>query len=184
VQGIEPSEYPTGIAQSQGLDVFCGTIEAYAAQASQRTRFDIITANHVVEHVPYPVETLRAMKRLLAPRGFIWIAVPNAAYPICRALKGRWHSCDLPYHLMQFTPASVAKAGRRVGLNVRIQRTESIPAIVRGSLGQYLRYRWKLPRRLTNKLGILDAAAHWYAKRVDSSLNGEAILTEFVAEST
>jgi len=81
-------------------------------QAPGATQFDIITANHVVEHVPEPVETLRAIKRLLAPGGFAWIAVPNASYPICGALKGLWHITDLPYHLMQFTPLSMAEAGR------------------------------------------------------------------------
>jgi SAM-dependent methyltransferase len=181
-QGVEPSEYAARVAQSQGLNVFHGTIESYAAQAPHQTSYDIITANHVVEHVPEPVEALRAMKRLLAPGGFIWIAVPNAAYPICRALKGKWHSSDLPYHLMQFTPESMTEAGRRAGLKVRIQRTESIPAIVSASIGQYLRYRWMLPRRLTSRLGILNAVADWHAKRADARSTGEAIMTEFVVE--
>lgn len=43
------------------------------------------------------------MKALLAPGGFIWIAVPNASYPPSKSLKGRWHSADPPYHLMQFS---------------------------------------------------------------------------------
>jgi 2-polyprenyl-3-methyl-5-hydroxy-6-metoxy-1,4-benzoquinol methylase len=181
-QGIEPSEYAAGIAQKQGLHVFHGTLESYVEQSPAGTQFDVITANHVIEHVPEPVETLRAMKRLLAPGGFAWIGVPNASYPICRALKGRRVSTDLPCHLMHFTPASMAEAGRRAGLNVWRQTTESIPQFVAGSLGQYLRYKWKLPRRLTNKIGVLDTVSHWYARRVDSEVAGEAILTEFVAK--
>jgi 2-polyprenyl-3-methyl-5-hydroxy-6-metoxy-1,4-benzoquinol methylase len=97
VQGVEPSEYAATLAQKHGLRVFHGTLESYAAQASAGTQFDVITANQVLEHVPEPVETLRVMKRLLARGGFVWIAVPNASYPICRALKGLWHSTDLPY---------------------------------------------------------------------------------------
>ena len=179
-QGVEPSEYAAGIAQQQGLNVFCGTLEEFAATNIDSAKFDVVTANHVIEHVPNPVETLQAMKQLLAPNGFIWIAVPNAAYPINRAIKGRWHSADLPYHLMQFSPSSIAQAGRQAGLKLRRQYTESIPSIVEGSLGQYFRYRWMLPRRLTTKLGLLGPISRWYAKRVDRVSNGEAIITEFV----
>lgn len=178
-QGVEPSAYAAGVAQKQGLRVFNGTLEAFEAQTTDR--FDIITSNHVIEHVPNPVETLATMKKLLAPGGFIWIAVPNAAYPISRALRGLWHSADLPYHLMQFSPQSMARAGEKAGLTIRSQTTESIPRIVEASLGQYLRYQWKLPRRLTQETGLLRIPAKMYAASVDAKANGEAILTEFVS---
>jgi SAM-dependent methyltransferase len=181
-QGVEPSEYAAKLAQQQGLHVFHGTLESYVEHTSAGTQFDIITANHVIEHVPEPVQTLRAMKQLLASGGFVWVAVPNASYSICRALKGWWTSTDLPYHLMHFTPASMAEAGRRAGLKVQRQTTESIPQFVAASLRLYLRYKWKLPRRVTSKIGMLDKVAQWYAKRVDAKVAGEAILTEFVAE--
>jgi SAM-dependent methyltransferase len=181
-QGVEPSEHAARLARQQGLSVFHGTLESYVEQAPANTQFDIITANHVIEHVPAPVDTLRAMKRLLSPGGFAWIAVPNASYPICRSLKGRWHSSDLPYHLMHFTPSSIAEAGRRAGLKVKRQTTESIPQFVASSLRLYLRYNWKLPRRLTSKVSALNKVAEWYAKRMDAAVNGEAIITEFTAD--
>lgn len=177
-QGVEPSEYAASIAQRQGLNVFCGRLEEFAAQ-SQNT-FDVITANHVIEHLSNPIETLATMRSLLSPGGFIWIAVPNAAYPPSRSLKGLWHSADLPYHLMQFSPDSLARAGTEAGLKVRKQTTESIPRIVEASLGQYLRYKWKLPRKLTQETGALRLVAKWYAARMDSLVNGEAVITEFV----
>jgi SAM-dependent methyltransferase len=181
-QGVEPNAYAAAQAQSQGLRVFHGTLESYFEKIPLGTQFDIITANHVIEHVPEPVETLRTMKQLLAPGGFVWIGVPNASYPICRALKGWWSSTDLPYHLMHFTPASMVEAGRRAGLRVRRQTTESIPRFVVSSVRLYLRYKWKLPRRLTSKVGFVDTVASWYARRVDAKNAGEAILTEFVAD--
>jgi 2-polyprenyl-3-methyl-5-hydroxy-6-metoxy-1,4-benzoquinol methylase len=178
-QGVEPSEYAASVAKQQGLNVFCGTLEDFVAQTS--ARFDVITSNHVIEHVPDPVSTLAAMKRLLAPGGFIWIAVPNAAYPPSKALKGLWHSADLPYHLMQFSPKSIAAAGAAAGLKVRLQATESIPRIVEASLGQYFRYRWLLPRKLTQETGALRFLAKRYAALMDARCNGEGIITEFVS---
>ncbi len=180
-QGVELSKHAAEMARSQGLRVFQGSLDEYVAQVSGRPQFDIITANHVVEHLQDPVATLRMMKGLLAPGGFIWISVPNAAYPLCRALKGRWHSSDLPYHLMQFSPASMTAAGHQAGLKVRRQATESLPRIVAGSLRHYLRFRFFVPQRLTERLTPINALAKWYAQRKDASVNGEAILTEFVA---
>jgi 2-polyprenyl-3-methyl-5-hydroxy-6-metoxy-1,4-benzoquinol methylase len=75
-QGVEPSEYSAGIARRQGSRVFCGTLEKYIEQAPSGTQFDIITANHVVEHLPDPVETLRAMKHLLCARRISAIVGP------------------------------------------------------------------------------------------------------------
>jgi len=178
-QGVEPSEYATSIAKTQGLNVFCGTLEEFAVHTDEK--FNVITSNHVIEHVPNPVETLATMKSLLAPEGFIWISVPNAAYPISKSLNGLWHSADLPYHLMHFSPKSMALAGHKAGLKTRKQVTESIPRIVEASLGQYLRYRWMLPRKITHATGILKPIANWYARRADAKTNGEAIITEFIA---
>ncbi|MCG2673302.1 class I SAM-dependent methyltransferase [Bradyrhizobium sp. GCM10023182] len=177
-QGVEPSKYAASVASQQGLNVFCGTVEDFAKQTDKR--FDVITSSHVIEHVPDPVATLSAMRSLLAPDGMIWIGVPNAAYPISKSLNGRWHSSDLPYHLMHFSPESMARAGELAGLLVRRQETESIPFIVEHSIGQYLRHHWKVPRRLSLGTGALRGIAKWYATRSDSMKQGEAILTEFV----
>lgn len=177
-KGVEPSSIAADQSQRAGLDVFNGTLEQFSETTTER--FDIITANHVVEHVPSPIETLTAMRKLLAPGGLILISVPNGAYPINQATKGRWHSTDLPYHLMQFTPSSMALAGTRAGLSVQQQRTESLPFAVAASIGLYLRHRWLVPRRLRPE-PLIWWAATWYGARQDSRNNGEAIITEFVA---
>lgn len=181
VEGVEPSVYGAEQTRKSGIKVFNGTLEEYVADGNAK-HFDIVTANHVIEHVANPVETLSIMKTLLAPKGFIWIAVPNANYPISRKLRGYWHSTDLPYHLMQFSPRSIAMAGQLAGLKVLSQKTESIPSIVAGSLRLYLRYRWWLPRRLTLSIGLIDRLwAPSVARRMDSHCSGEAVITEFAA---
>ncbi len=181
VEGVEPSSHGATQTRRAGIEVFNGTLEQYLA-ASASKQFDVVTANHVIEHVPNPVETLATMKRILAPGGYVWIAVPNAQYPIARKLRGYWHSTDLPYHLMQFSPKSIALAGEAAGLKVRSQKTESIPRLVAASLRLYLRYRWWIPRRVSALVGVIDRSwAPAFAKRIDSERNGEAILTEFVA---
>ena len=179
IEGVEPSAHGVARARQAGIKVFHGTLEEYVA-AGNSGPFDVITANHVIEHVPRPVATLSAMKSLLAPGGYIWVAVPNASYPLARKLHGYWHSTDLPYHLMQFSPQSMALAGRQAGLEVRSQQSESIPRMVAASLRLYLRYRWWLPRRLTDRMGWIDR--NWaprFAQSMDRRCSGEAILTVF-----
>jgi 2-polyprenyl-3-methyl-5-hydroxy-6-metoxy-1,4-benzoquinol methylase len=177
-QGVEPSTYASRVCRDQGLNVFTGTLEQFAQQTADK--FEIITASHVVEHLHDPVGTLRTMKSLLAPGGLIWIGVPNAAYPINRALKGLHPIADLPLHLMQFTPRSLISAGGHAGLKLRKQVTESLPHFVEDSIGYYFRHKMMVPRRWTSKLRVFRPLAGWYAGRTERQNNGETILAEFV----
>lgn len=45
---------------------------------SFKRKFDIITAFHVLEHIPYQLETIRILKSKLKPKGKIIIEVPHA----------------------------------------------------------------------------------------------------------
>ncbi len=77
VQGIELATVDVEAAKSfYGLDLFTGSLEQYAA-AHPEDRFDLIILHHTFEHLPAPRAALRTMERLLAPRGELFIAVPN-----------------------------------------------------------------------------------------------------------
>jgi SAM-dependent methyltransferase len=81
-------------------------------------RFDVVTAFHVLEHVPDPVRAVRRMLAWLAPGGLLIVEVPNAG-GLGAALFGRaWSGLELPRHLSHFTPDTlgrlVARAGGRV----------------------------------------------------------------------
>ena len=134
-----------------------------------------------MEHVPNPVATLAAMKSLLAPDGFVWIAVPNAACTFSRILRGKWHSVDLPYHLMQFVPESLRLAGKRAGLETRSQATFSLPGATAASIRQVLRTRCFVPMRLLMRMHFLESYfAPRVARRIDLQNRGEAIILHFV----
>jgi SAM-dependent methyltransferase len=175
VEGVEPSEFGVKIARASGLEVFEGTVEEFLRRHPEK-RFDVITANHVVEHVPNPVEVLGAMGKLLAPGGYAWVAVPNADCIFGRKLKGRWLHTDLPIHLMQFTPQSLIEAGSRAGLELVSWNTYSLPMAIAFSIRQYLR-SYFIPHRLTNHLGFIDTHfAPSLARRLDSRRRGDAVI--------
>lgn len=115
---MEPSEHGARRAQECGLEVYHGQLEDYLLGPGKNERFDVITANHVVEHAPHPFRMLRAMKSLLARSGVVWIGVPNPRGFFGRKLLDQWHSVDLPYHLHQFSAQSMAMSGERAGLTV------------------------------------------------------------------
>lgn len=180
VEGVEPSEYGVKKARAQGLQVFHGTVDEFLKQRGAAC-FDTITANHVLEHVPDPHQTLGAMRLCLAPGGRICIAVPNAIHWACRSLRGRWHSTDIPRHLMQFSSMSVARCAQGSGLRVERLWTVSLPSGVAGSLRQWLRLWLLIPIRVTMHLRVIDSViAPWLAKKSDAANNGEAILAWLV----
>ena len=182
--GIEPSAFGARNSRAAGIDVFNGTVEDYLQSQGNDRRFDVITANHVIEHAPDPVKTLQGMRSLLAPGGLLWMSVPNAASHFSRTLGGEWHSADLPYHLQQFSLKSLSFAGDQAGLKTRRQYTYSLPAATAASLRFLLRRRYLVPQRLTMKIGLLnDGYASAVAARHDKNLEGEAIIGEFVANS-
>lgn len=80
--------------------------------------FDVVSAFHVLEHVPDPVAVVRRMLDWLAPGGLAIIEVPNAG-GLGAYLFGRsWVGLELPRHLSHFTPESLGRtielAGGRV----------------------------------------------------------------------
>jgi 2-polyprenyl-3-methyl-5-hydroxy-6-metoxy-1,4-benzoquinol methylase len=176
VEGVEPSPVAAQQCRGMGLEIFTGTLDQYAI-AQPHKRFDIITANHVLEHVPNPVATLAVMKGLLSPRGMVWLAVPNADCEFSRTLKGKWYGADLPYHLMQFTPKSLSVASERAEMDIRSLTTYSLPSGVARSIQQILRHRYLVPSRLTRRLGIIESYfAPRLAHRLDTACRGDTIL--------
>jgi 2-polyprenyl-3-methyl-5-hydroxy-6-metoxy-1,4-benzoquinol methylase len=179
VKGIEPSPIGAECARASGLDVFNGTLEQYLEQERIQEQYDIITCNHALEHMPNPVQTLSGMKKLLAPNGFIWLSVPNADCTFAKELGWRWHSTDLPYHIMQFNPKSLSQAAKLADLNIQRQSTYSLPKALSSSLTLLLRYRWLIPQRISSKL-MPKKYIDKVAQTLDLRGEGEAILTELI----
>lgn len=181
VQGVEPSDIAASRARQSGLQVQTGTVADFVRDNPGR-QFDLITANHVIEHVPDPVQTLGLMKGLLAPGGIVWIAVPNSVCWFSRKLGEQWFSLDVPLHLMQFTLKSLARTGELAGLKVRSMATYSLPRSTADCLRMLLRRRLLIPHKVTGRIGLIDTViAPRLARRHDADAEGEAILAEFVA---
>jgi hypothetical protein len=108
-------------------------------------------------------------------------------HPFYERLAWRWHGSDLPYHLLHFTPESLALAGKRAGLSVRKSETQSGVAGIRSSLAAWMRHRFMVPRRILMVPGPIrwgvDAISVRLAQTYDERQQGEAIEVEFQAAS-
>jgi SAM-dependent methyltransferase len=115
VSGIEFDPVAAAKARTVTPDVVVGDPAEVELPAAG---FDLITAFHVVEHLPDPAEALRRMLRWLAPGGLLIVEVPNVGGWGGRLFGRFWSGLDFPRHLIHFTPrtmgALVARCGGRI----------------------------------------------------------------------
>jgi 2-polyprenyl-3-methyl-5-hydroxy-6-metoxy-1,4-benzoquinol methylase len=122
VTGVEPDPAAVAYAQERGLRVFAGQI----SDVPTDTRFDVITANHVIEHVINPVGFLKKCAEYLNPHGgqFI-ITTPNLRGVGHRWFKSYWRGLEVPRHLVMFSPRALSQCVVQAGLRLSTIRTET-----------------------------------------------------------
>ena len=146
VQGVEFSDSGAKEARSHGLDVSTGTLEQQKYPAGS---FDVITLNHVLEHVRYPKKTLIELARILNTGGVIILAVPNAT-SFAAVLFGKyWASLDVPRHLATHTPHTIALLAKQANLAINKVRYISFPFQFQASLAYVLHPKGNLPLEKT-----------------------------------
>lgn len=105
VQGVEPSVRFADVARARiGMSVFTGSFEEYAAQRPAEEQFDLIVLNHVFEHFPDPLATIRLLETMLAPGGVVYMEVPNTAH-FKKPVDRFFDYC----HPFSYSPASLAR---------------------------------------------------------------------------
>jgi SAM-dependent methyltransferase len=176
VAGIEPDAAAADKARRFTDELYvCDALAAPVAPG----RFDVVTALHVLEHVPDPAGLVRRMLEWLAPGGLLVIEVPNAG-GLGAALFGRaWSGLELPRHLSHFTPATLRRAIERAGGTVRWCRHRAKPRHYLWSLRNWLHDRG-LPglARLTERrlvYGVLKLLLEVTLPLVAWAGRGEAI---------
>lgn len=121
-EGIDISEHAANYARTvEGIAARCGSIEeaGYSPES-----FDVLTLWDVIEHVPEPVEYLRACHGLLKPGGLLVLSTPDAGSVVARVAGSRWMGYKLAdEHLFYFSRATMAEALRAAGFQVGVART-------------------------------------------------------------
>lgn len=106
------------------------SITLYSQIEDVKTSYDIITAFHVIEHLPDPREALRKLKSLLSDRGRLVIEVPSSE-DVLLTLYANEAFQNFTYwsqHLFLFNPETLRKLAAQVELRVvAIQQFQRYP---------------------------------------------------------
>lgn len=162
VQGVELSEDGVRACRLADLSVHHGDlVSAHFADAS----FDLITARHILEHVPEPHRFFAELARILKPTGTLVIETPNAE-ALGRAWFGaNWYANDVPRHLILFSPSSLEFLAANHGLECTDISQQTTPKIVLNSIDYAIgtrgrpskKVRW---RRLLARFYVRSAERH------------------------
>ncbi|PKP57614.1 MAG: hypothetical protein CVT88_08650 [Candidatus Altiarchaeales archaeon HGW-Altiarchaeales-1] len=98
--GVELGNFDEEDIKAHGLNVIRGTLEDAHYPDNY---FDVITLNHVFEHVPNPSETMKELKRILKPGGILIIAVPNINSFAYKIFGKFFEQSDVPGHLFHYS---------------------------------------------------------------------------------
>lgn len=170
-----------------GLEVQVGTLEVLRGT---ELRFDVVTANNVIEHVGDPVEFLSRCRSLLCPGGRVILKTPNATGYGARRYGPAWRGLEPPRHLHIFTPPALVSCARRAGLFVSSCFTSfgaSEEILVassfiarKGSFRDHdLTLREKIESRLERPLLAVKARVAWRRDR----LSGEELCAVLTADT-
>ncbi len=111
-----------------GISVLCANALLLPFKANT---FNLVTLQHVLEHLPSPRRMLSEVYRVLKGNGWVAIEVPNAG-SLGRQIYGpRWDSWDLPRHLHHFTPNTLEHLLKQVGFQkVRVVSARHKPFVL------------------------------------------------------
>lgn len=162
VVGIEPDLAVAQATQRRGLSVRTGY---FPDEVGADERFDIISFNDVLEHIPDLASTLQACHRHLNPQGLLVVNAPSRQgvfYRLSRLLarlgvpgtfERMWQK-DFPSpHVHYFDTASMTAAAARHGF--RLESRSTLPSISVKGLYARIRYSRDVPAW---KAGVMATA--------------------------
>ena len=144
VQGVEFNQTAVDICGRNNLDVFHGELEDAGLEENT---FDLITARHVIEHVPNPDAFIADIARLLKPGGRMHLRTPSSEALGRRIFGEFWYANDAPRHLFLFSKQNLNMLAARHGLEPVTLRTNVRPKLVLNSLDYKNRNTGKPSRR-------------------------------------
>jgi SAM-dependent methyltransferase len=139
VYGVEIDAEASERARSKELSVFTGDL--FGANYPDHF-FHVVRMSFVLEHLPNPRKVLDEIKRILAPRGRIYISVQNAESLNYWLFSQWWFSLDVPRHLFSFSPKTLGRLLSSLGLKIKTLWFDSTERNVLASFQYWMNERY------------------------------------------
>ena len=136
--GIEPSDFDEKTVRKSGLNVKKGFLKR---GIYKKNFFDVITINHVLEHVSNPREVLEEIHNILKPGGVFIVGVPNSNSIARKIFEKNWLAYDVPRHLINYSDENLPDFLNQFGFKVKNIRYNSRPNQFSSSIYFFLNIR-------------------------------------------
>jgi 2-polyprenyl-3-methyl-5-hydroxy-6-metoxy-1,4-benzoquinol methylase len=114
--GVEPGKFDKKFIKENNLKVSEGTLNKIKYPPEF---FDVITLNHVFEHVNNPTETMNELYKITKRGGTVIISVPQSNSLMYKLFKQYWVNLDSPRHLYIYSPKTLKQYAEKVGFKVK-----------------------------------------------------------------
>lgn len=118
--GVEPERTGAEVATERGLDVKVALLEE---SGLPERSFDVVSAFHVLEHMPDSRAFLSTLARWARPGGFVVVEVPNWASVQRRRFGPAWGHLRPHEHVVHFTPETLVRTCRACGIEPVVVRS-------------------------------------------------------------
>ncbi len=145
----------------------------------KNTFWDIITLNHVFEHVPDPIELLKDLKKIMPSGGKLLLRFPVIDSFSFEKYRENWVQFDAPRHVNLFTRKSIKLAIQKAGgYNIETLYDDSFHFQFTGS-ELYLKKLSLNPEDNSRKKRLLSLDTyryHFLAKKLNKQNKGDQIV--------
>ncbi len=145
VYGIEPGDFDKESNNRYKLNIKNTNL---LKAKYPREFFDIITINHVIEHLGNPNETLNEINKIIKKKGILIIGIPNTNSLAYKIFKKNWYQLDIPRHLWNYSDKNIKILLEKNGFKILKIRYNSRPSQFSVSLMYFLNIKNKIIEKI------------------------------------
>ncbi len=142
--GVEFNPVAVKACQKNNLDVFQGELKNAPFEQNE---MDLVTARHVIEHIPDVDSFFSDVNKVLKPGGFFHLRTPNTNALGRNYFGTNWYANDAPRHLILFSPENLTQKAEQHGFEKVCLHTLSSPKIVLNSYDYKVKNTGKSSRK-------------------------------------
>jgi len=128
--GVEFNDVAVKACKKNNLDVFQGELKNAHFEPQE---MDLVTARHVIEHIPDVNSFFEEVNKVLKPGGLFHLRTPNTNALGRKFFSTNWYANDAPRHLILFSPENLTQRAEQHGFEEVCSYTLSSPKIILNS---------------------------------------------------